>query len=745
MGYVASLRLTIVATALVGAALFAGTASERASALGPLAAALHCEEGQAGIHASVGEGQGSVDPTAACLSEPGVVQFDATPAPGWTFRGWRGDCADTGGTRCWVRAEPPSEYSVQAFFDRRTPDTPPTAPGNLRVVDTAQTQIAIAWDASSDDGAVAGYEVFLNGDHVATHDATGYNFGGLTCATSYKLSVRARDDTGNVSAIESVEGSTNACPGDGEPPSAPSGLTVSSTQATSVAISWSASTDNVGVTGYDVLVGGSPVGTVTGTAHTFEGLSCGMQYALGVRARDAAGNVSAITAIQASTAACPPGADRTAPSVPTGLAVTSTTSTAIGLSWNASTDNVGVTGYDVLVNGAQRATATGTSATLADLACGTSYTLAVRARDAAGNVSAAMSVGASTSACTDGTDPSNPSDPDPLPAEQPTIGDAATPPGRDELPVATEDLLVAVAGNGLGSVIVQNGARALSAAGADAPIACGAAGFRCFARVPSGTTITLAAKPASGSRLVRWRGACTGSAPICRVSVSATKVVQALFAPQNARSIVAVSLARARARVQWSRSVGRASIVVRGRVARPAILRLQIRRPGGGPLLTQVTPVLAGRFRLVPKLALGLLPRGASVFPGGFVVSLRGRSGRLQVPLQIQTVVLPAPAEGVVRRAYPSATEDGPAALRLPAGTTEAWAHFRFEAQPRAGRELRVVWYQPDGRLLGAVEKANRPEVVSFLRGDAGIPSGLWRAELRAGGRIVKVLAVRIG
>jgi hypothetical protein len=88
-----------------------------------------------------------------------------------------------------------------------------------------------------------------------------------------------------------------------------------------------------------------------------------------------------------------PVTDTTAPSTPTGLAVTGTTSSSVSLSWNASSDNVGVTGYEVFRNGvsAAVATPTGTSATVTGLSANTSYTFTVKARDAAGNRSAASS------------------------------------------------------------------------------------------------------------------------------------------------------------------------------------------------------------------------------------------------------------------------------------------------------------------------------------------------------------------
>jgi beta-glucanase (GH16 family) len=81
------------------------------------------------------------------------------------------------------------------------------------------------------------------------------------------------------------------------------------------------------------------------------------------------------------------GGDTTAPSTPTGLTASGTTSTSTNLSWNASTDNVGVTGYDVLRNGTSIATVTGTTYPAGGLTPSTAYSFAVRARDAAGNLS----------------------------------------------------------------------------------------------------------------------------------------------------------------------------------------------------------------------------------------------------------------------------------------------------------------------------------------------------------------------
>ncbi|WP_308295964.1 cellulose binding domain-containing protein [Streptomyces sp. ISL-96] len=87
-------------------------------------------------------------------------------------------------------------------------------------------------------------------------------------------------------------------PTDTTAPTVPAGLTSTATTANSVSLSWSASTDNVRVTGYDVYRGTAKVNAtpVTGTSFTDTGLAPSTAYSYTVRARDAAGNVSAPSA-----------------------------------------------------------------------------------------------------------------------------------------------------------------------------------------------------------------------------------------------------------------------------------------------------------------------------------------------------------------------------------------------------------------------------------------------------------------
>ncbi|MFD6313672.1 glycoside hydrolase family 6 protein [Streptomyces nigra] len=94
-------------------------------------------------------------------------------------------------------------------------------------------------------------------------------------------------------------------PGDTSAPTAPTGLRATAKTASSVSLAWTAATDNVGVTGYDVYRDGTRVGSTTaGTMYTDTGLSAATAYSYTVRARDAAGNVSAAsTALSVTTEA----------------------------------------------------------------------------------------------------------------------------------------------------------------------------------------------------------------------------------------------------------------------------------------------------------------------------------------------------------------------------------------------------------------------------------------------------------
>lgn len=171
-------------------------------------------------------------------------------------------------------------------------------------------------------------------------------------------------------------------------PSTPSNVTQGATTNSSISFTWDASTDNVGVTGYKVYVDTVLTQTLGAvTEATLTGLSKATSYGVTVSAFDAAGNESAqSTNVNMSTSN---NADVTAPSIPPNLMVTAVSENTVTLSWGASSDNVGVTGYKVYTDGAG-AIDVGNVLTyqVTGLSSVTSYDFNVTAYDAATNESA---------------------------------------------------------------------------------------------------------------------------------------------------------------------------------------------------------------------------------------------------------------------------------------------------------------------------------------------------------------------
>ncbi|MGC4806154.1 PQQ-dependent sugar dehydrogenase [Micromonospora sp. DT233] len=196
---------------------------------------------------------------------------------------------------------------------------PPTAPGNARVSNLLCNSVTFAWNASTDNVAVAYYDVYHDGQQVKT-------VSGSTLSTSltvvpgatWGLYVNARDAAGNVSqASATVSITPPQCQADTTPPSAPQQLT-GSASGTTVSLSWTASTDNVGVRAYDVYRNGVKVGTVSGSGTTppatnfiDSGLAASTSYQYQVRALDAQANsspasntVTVVTGASCGTAVC---------------------------------------------------------------------------------------------------------------------------------------------------------------------------------------------------------------------------------------------------------------------------------------------------------------------------------------------------------------------------------------------------------------------------------------------------------
>lgn len=180
----------------------------------------------------------------------------------------------------------------------------------------------------------------------------------------------------------------NPCSVDTVAPSVPAGATGTALDSSQIKLTWTPSTDAVGVVGYYVYRNGVLIATVTvGTSYTDNTTAPSTTYVYTIKAFDAAANVSASSA--AVSVMTPALVDTQAPTVPANLVKSGTTSTATTVSWSASTDNVGVTAYLVSRNGVQIGTSAATSFNDSGLTPSTAYSYTVKARDAAGNVSAA--------------------------------------------------------------------------------------------------------------------------------------------------------------------------------------------------------------------------------------------------------------------------------------------------------------------------------------------------------------------
>ncbi|KOX24796.1 fibronectin [Saccharothrix sp. NRRL B-16348] len=292
-----------------------------------------------------------------------------------------------------VRAEDAAgnESADSAALTVRTPAAPdtegPSAPANPRSTGASASSIGLAWDASTDNVGVTGYEVFNGSALAATVEGTSATVDGLSPDTEYTFTVVAKDAAGNrSSASAAVTARTETVP-DTEGPTAPTGLTATAVTQSSVSLQWSAASDNVGVTGYDVYNGSTLATTVEGTTATVDGLTPATEYTFTVVAKDAAGNrSSASAAVTARTETAP---DTQAPTAPSVLRSTAQTENSVALAWDASTDNVGVTAYDVFNGSTLAATVEGTTATVDGLTPDTEYAFTVVAKDDAGNTSAA--------------------------------------------------------------------------------------------------------------------------------------------------------------------------------------------------------------------------------------------------------------------------------------------------------------------------------------------------------------------
>lgn len=274
------------------------------------------------------------------------------------------------------------------------------APSGLSSSNVGDNSFSLSWSAVS--GAIS-YTVNIDGN-TSVVAGTSTSVSGLTGGTTYSVSVRANCASGSgpySSAINVTTTGSNCRTG--------ANLTLITdnygsetswtlTRNGSTVASGSGYANNTTYTENFDFGAGSYVFTINDSYG--DGICC--SYGNGsYTITDGSGSTIAsggqFTTTDAASWCLEGGAaDTQAPTAPSSVSASGITSSAANISWNASSDNVGVTGYDVSVNGSAVGTTTATSYTLSGLSAGTSYSVSVVAKDAAGNTSAAGSTSFTT-------------------------------------------------------------------------------------------------------------------------------------------------------------------------------------------------------------------------------------------------------------------------------------------------------------------------------------------------------------
>ncbi|HUC20212.1 MAG TPA: fibronectin type III domain-containing protein, partial [Candidatus Polarisedimenticolaceae bacterium] len=279
-----------------------------------------------------------------------------------------------------------------SFTGQSTVDTTPPVITNVTAANPNQNGATVNWTTNEpsssqvDYGTTAAYgsSTALNASLDTSHSQV---VAGLSDNTTYHYRVRSTDAAGNTAISSDLTFTTPPQP-DTQAPTTPNDLAATAVSFTQVNLTWSAATDNIGVVKYILKRDGIPIAQPTGTSFSDTGRSPNTSYNYTIAAADAAGNISSdSTAVNATTPA-----DTQAPTVPVSLTATIVSSTQVTLNWTASTDNAGVTGYNILRNGSPIGFVAGTSFNDVLLSPGATYTYSVTAQDAANNVSAASNI-----------------------------------------------------------------------------------------------------------------------------------------------------------------------------------------------------------------------------------------------------------------------------------------------------------------------------------------------------------------
>ena len=271
----------------------------------------------------------------------------------------------------------------------------PSRPSNLVVISATPNSITLGWNAAK--GNATKYEVWRDQKKIAEVIQTSYADTELASFQQYAYQIVAVDAAGNRSLLSD---SLTTFTQDGTAPSAPTGLAAKNLSDGGIELTWQASSDNIGVTVYQVLRDQTIIGTANNTRYIDTTANENIPYKYHIIALDNANNTSAPSATITILAG-----DLTAPSAVNNLQATASESSVL-LTWDKALDNTGVTRYRVIRDGRLIALSNLTSYTDNSAEKGITYGYTIKALDASGNVSLASNtvnagVGALCTATTD--------------------------------------------------------------------------------------------------------------------------------------------------------------------------------------------------------------------------------------------------------------------------------------------------------------------------------------------------------
>jgi hypothetical protein len=201
----------------------------------------------------------------------------------------------------------------------------------------------------------------------------------------------------------------------------------------------------------------------------------------------------------------------------------------------------------------------------------------------------------------------------------------------------------------------------------------------------------------------------------------------------------ALTIDRATVSAKWRESWLTGSLAFSGSAGTSADLTATVRpanRPGSPAAKATFSTATDGRYSRTVKLPARLLP-------GNYLLRVWGTSGTTKLTPIERTVTVPAPAEGVVDRAFTSTSKGGAATLTAKGPISVVWAHFHFLVPPKNAK-LTASWYTPSFKWVGTVNRAYKADFDTFVRALPSLERGRWWCVLKSSGRVVKRVRLRI-